>query len=163
MDKKFEKEWKKSDKKFLDYNKRNILINLLQAEEHAKAMQTISFIKGEGSCYLKHLLFVLGEVKEAINHSANVEPKNTKIFEKLMKEMEEFFDKVENNKANFTKKDLINLTRKWRKTVEQTMPIYKTFTCKCLHAIPYIKILLIFLFGILFGFILYKIFIFLGI
>jgi glycyl-tRNA synthetase beta subunit len=160
---KLKEKWKKSDKRFLDYNKRNILINLLQAEAHAQAMQTISFIKGEGSCFLKHLAFVLGEVKEAINHSANVEPENMKTFEKLSKEIEEFFDKVESGKHNYHKRDLLNLVRKWRKEVEQTMPMYKTFYCKCFHGIPYLKILIIFLFGIIFGYFIFKLFLFLGI
>ena len=144
-------ELKVSDRRFLNYNKRNILMNLLQAEQHARDMQTISFIKGEGSCFLKHLLFVKGEVEEAINASSSIEPQSLKVFEKLKLELDNFFSKIETGRHRYTKRDLINLTRKWRKLVEQTTPWYKTFRCKCLHSIPYLKSLMYFVAGSLVG------------
>lgn len=149
---------KESDKKFLNFNKRNILVNLLQAENHARNMQTLNFKKGEGSCFLKHLLFVKGEVEEAMNATSHLEPKNFKIFEKIKEEMEEFFEEVESENHDYTKMDLINLVRKWRKLVESTTPWYKTFECKCLHSIPYFKTLLYFLSGIILASILNLIF-----
>lgn len=141
----------KIDRKFLNYNKRNILVNLLQAEQHARDMQTLSFIKGEGSCYLKHLLFVKGEIEEAINACVNLKLKEVKVFEKIKKELDRFINKVESNIHNYHKKDLINLVRKWRKEVEKTIPYYQTFNCKCLHSIPYIKTLIYFLAGFAFA------------
>jgi hypothetical protein len=145
--------FEKTDKKFLNYNKRNILINLLQAEQHARDMQTLNFIKGEGSCYLKHLLFVKGEIEEAINACTNLKlKKEIKVFEKLKRELEKFIDRIESNKHNYHKIDLINLVRRWRKEVEKTIPYYQTFNCKCLHSIPYIKTLLYFLAGFIFAY-----------
>ena len=146
---------KSKDKEFYKYNIRNILTNLLQAEEHAKAMNTMSFIKGEGSCFLKHLLFVRGELKELISHSQSINEFKP-IYEKLLKQIENFFDKVEKGKK-FTKKDLILFVRKMRKEFEKSHPIYSTFSCACLHAIPYLKILLLFLLGTSFGILLVKI------
>ena len=146
--------FKKTDKKFLRYNKRNIIINLLQAEQHARDMQTLSFIKGEGSCYLKHILFVKGEVEEAINACANLKLPELKIFQKLKKEIEKFVEKIERNEHNYHKVDLINLVRKWRKQVETMTPWYQTFNCKCLHTIPYIKLLSYFLAGTVFAYLL---------
>lgn len=154
---------KNADEKFLKYNKRNILTNLLQAEEHAKAMNTFTFIEGEGSCFLKHLLFVRGELSEIIAHSRSVKEssKNIRIYEKLLNEIEKFIDKAESGKK-YTKRDLLLKVRKWRKEFEKTCHAYQTFKCACLHAIPYIKILLIFLAGIAFGFVLHIVFRFLG-
>jgi len=146
---------KQVDRKFFRYNVRNILTNLLQAEEHARDMQTMNFVTGEGSCYLKHLLFVRGEVEEAMNDCASLGlKKEGKIFEKIKREMDEFFEKVETNNHNYHKADLINIVRKWRKEVESTAPWYQTFYCKCLHSIPYIKTLLYFLIGMTFAFLL---------
>jgi hypothetical protein len=144
---------KQADKKFFRYNIRNILTNLLQAEQHARDMQTISFVKGEGSCYLKHLLFVKGEVEEVINVCSNLNIP-TKPFEKLKGEMDRFFERVEMNKYKYRKKDLINLVRRWRKQVESMAPWYQTFNCKCIHSIPYIKSLSYFLAGLVFAYLL---------
>jgi hypothetical protein len=152
------------DEKFLKYNKRNILTNLLQAEEHAKAMNTLSFIKGEGSCFLKHLLFVRGELSEIIAHSQAVgeASENVKIYEKIRSEIEKFLDKAESPRHRHTKRDLLMMVRKWRKEFEKTCSAYQTFNCACLHAIPYLKILLIFLAGVGFGFLLHILFKLLG-
>jgi len=150
----------KREKKFYNYNIRNILTNLLQAEEHAKAMNTINFIEGEGSCYLKHLLFVRGELSELISHSTALE-KSSKTYERLLKKIENFLDKVESG-AKFTKRELILFVREIRKEIEKEHKPYATFNCACLHAIPYLKILLIFLAGTGFGLTLYFIFKFIG-
>ncbi len=150
------------DKKFLSYNKKNCLTNFLQAENHIKAMNTPSFIEGEGSCVLKHLIFIRGELEEAIAHASRIEPKNVKIFKILYEEIENFLERVEKG-HNYKKGYLLNLVRSWRKKLELTMPFYQTFNCKCLHLIPYTKIFLIFLSGILFSYVLFKIFIILGV
>lgn len=148
------KEKFRKDEEFLAYNKRNCLINLLQAENHIKAMNTLNFIKGEGSCVLKHLLFVKGELNEAISHASKIEPRSVKTFEKLHNKIENFFQKIE-KKHNYKKRDLLILVRGWRKELEKTMPFYQTFNCKCLHFIPYAKILFVFLSGILFAYFLF--------
>jgi hypothetical protein len=153
---------KVKDKEFLAYNKRNCLTNLLQAENHIKAMNTLNFIKGEGSCVLKHLLFVRGELNEAISHASRVEPKNVKTFEKLYRQIENFLKKIE-KKHEYKKRDLLVLVRGWRKELEATMPFYQTFRCKCLHFIPYAKVLLIFLSGIFFAYFLFKLFVGFGV
>ena len=150
----------KREKKFYNYNIRNILTNLLQAEEHAKAMNTINFIEGEGSCYLKHLLFVRGELSEIISHSHALK-KSAKTYENLLDKLEKFLDKVE-NAGKFTKRELILFVREMRKEFEKQNKSYTTFNCACLHAIPYLKILLIFLAGTGFGLSLYFLFKFLG-
>ncbi len=137
------------EKKFFKYNIRNILTNLLQAEEHAKAMNTLSFVEGEGSCYLKHLLFVRGELSEIISHSSALK-KPVKKYEKLLNKIEKFLDKVENGKK-FTKKELIIFVRNLRSEFEKEHKVYATFNCSCLHAIPYLKVLLIFISGIVFS------------
>ncbi len=144
------------EKKFLRYNIRNILTNLLQAEEHAKAMNTMSFIEGEGSCYLKHLLFVRGELSEIISHSSTLK-KSSKDYEKLLQKIEKFLDRVEAGKR-FTKRDLILFVRELRKEFEKKHRVYATFSCACLHAIPYLKVLLIFLSGIAFSWIMFMLF-----
>lgn len=144
------------EKKFFKYNVRNILTNLLQAEEHAKAMNTMSFIEGEGSCYLKHLLFVRGELSEIISHSHALK-KSTKSYEKLLNKLDKFLDKVESGKK-FTKKELILFVRELRKEFEKEHRAYATFNCSCLHAIPYLKVLLIFLSGIVFSGVMFLVF-----
>ena len=141
--------------KFLEYNKRNMLENLLQAEEHSRAINTLKFMEGEFSCFFKHILFVHGEVKEAMAHTTN--PKEFKIFEKIEREIRSFLEEIETGKKEYTKKQLIDLVRKWRKEIEKTIPVYQTFKCKCLHFIPYLKIAIIFLGGSLFNFILWSI------
>ncbi len=142
----------KKEEKFYRYNVRNILTNLLQAEEHAKAMNTLSFIEGEGSCFLKHLLFVRGELSEIISHSSATgkASETIKTYEKLLKKVEKFLDNVEKGKR-FTKRELIFFVRELRKAVEKENRAYSTFNCACLHAIPYLKILLIFVAGTCFG------------
>ena len=149
------------DKKFLSYNKRNCLVNLLQAEQHIKNINTLNFTKGEGACILKHLMLVKGEVEEAIAHALEIEPENVKIFEELNEKIGSFLDRVE-KRYEYTKRDLLCLVRGWRKELEKTMPFYQTFNCKCLHYIPQLKIFLSFLAGILFSYILSKLFTVIG-
>jgi len=138
------KERKEKDREFLRYNKRNVLTNLLQAEEHIKAMNTLSFIEGEGSCVLKHLLLVRGELSEAIAHSKDAVERET--FGKILRSLEVFLENVERGKT-FKKYELLSIVRGWRKEFEQTCDSYLTFACKCLHAIPYVKIALVFALG----------------
>ncbi len=157
-----EKEHANSDRKFLAYNKRNVLTNLLQAEEHIKAMNTLSFIRGEGSCVLKHLLVVRGELAEAISHASSL-GEDTKIYEKLKDEIESFLDGIEAKPNSFTKRDLLNKVRGWRKEFEQTSTAYLTFRCKCLHAIPYLKLLFGFTSGVALGILLHKFLLMLGV
>jgi len=138
--KKYEK-----DKKFLNFNIRNILTDLLQAEYHATRMQTLSYIQGEGACMLKHLLHVRGELKEAMQHTKD--EKQFQHFNNAFMRLEEFLDEVETGRAKFTKKDLVDFIRSIRKEVEEVVPVYKTYYCKCLHSIPYLKVLVPFFLG----------------
>jgi|GEM_PF-2137734 len=157
-----EKRVAEGDKRFLSYNRRNVLTNLLQAEEHVKAMNTLNFIEGEGSCVLKHLLLVRGELAEAISHASSLGGE-TKIYEKLRDEIESFLDKVEAEPVSFTKRELLNKIRGWRKEFEQTSTAYQTFMCKCLHAIPYLKLLFLFALGIAVGVLVHKLLLLLGV
>lgn len=138
------------DLQFLKYNKKNCLINLLQMEKHIKAMNTMNFIEGEGSCTLKHGLIVRGEIDEATSHISSQlkgggvttdELGELPIFEKLGTEMDIFFKNIE-GKHDYHKVDLINLVRSWRKDIEKTMPTYQTFKCKCIEQVPYLKSLI---------------------
>lgn len=136
--------------KWVKFNQRNILENLLQAEDHTRHMQTLSWDQGEGACILKHIIFVRGELKELISHSSDL-GMDTSIYENVLNEIDEFLDKVEAGKIEFHKVDLIQMLRRWRKNVEKTMPHYRTFYCKCWHGVPYLKILFTFLLGVALG------------
>lgn len=64
------------EKYFLDYNRDNIFISLIQAEVHLRNIsEGSSFSRGHGNCVVKHLAEIEGEAGEAISHALVVEGK----------------------------------------------------------------------------------------
>lgn len=65
------------EKYYLDYNKDNIFINLIQSEDHFKYLGIYKFadpeVEGFANCIVKHLADAEGEASEAVSHSLVVE------------------------------------------------------------------------------------------
>jgi len=116
------------EKEFLEYNKDNILKNLLQAEHHALILKRKgkSYRPEHASCIAKHLAFAEAEAEEAIAHSLVVNPKDTDVYAQIA------------NDAYSIRKDILRTgdpeklylsLRKLRKTVEALSA--GTDTSKC--------------------------------
>lgn len=111
-------------KAFFEYNKENIYTNLIQAEDHARFADDLD----HAQCIIKHLMFVIGELKEMENHAKLVEPD-------IVDKVRELRDKVYNiykgivNKT-IDKKDLCNKIWNIRKEFEKIVPEFNTEKCE---------------------------------
>jgi len=84
------------EKEFLEYNKLNILANLIEIEDHLRNLQKYyNPSEGDASCIIKHGAMIYGELGEAISHSTIVNPKEVDIYKKLRNEIVDFIKKVE--------------------------------------------------------------------
>ena len=122
-------------KEFLEYNKDNILKNLLEAEHHAK-MLTSEIKGGHANCIIKHLLFIEGEAEEAINHSEIAEPKNVELFKMFRDLVYSLRKSIMRGKI----KDPFELSRKiWilRKVFESFNEEYDTTKCAGCEILTY--------------------------
>jgi len=112
------------ERNFLEYNEKNIIQNLLQAQTHA------SFIKEEYkpehlACISKHLLEARGELIEAIAHSSVVSPEKKSTYEKALNKVDKLIEDIKKGK-----KDIVDDIRNIRKDVESVSTYFKTSECR---------------------------------
>jgi hypothetical protein len=102
-----------SVREFLEYNKENILANLIEIEDHLRNLpKDYDPSKGEASCIIKHALMVYGEAGEGISHASEINPKEVDVFRKIRAEIKEFIESV---KRREEPEKLIIKVRKIRK------------------------------------------------
>jgi hypothetical protein len=103
-----------SVREFLEYNKENILANLIEIEDHLRNLpKYYDPSKGEASCVIKHALMVYGEAGEGISHASVVKPEEVEVFRKIRAEIKEFIESV---KRGEEPEKLIRKIREIRKT-----------------------------------------------
>lgn len=127
-----------------------ILANLLEAEDHARYLNTWNervARAGHGSCILKHMACSLGHVVELSERARGKERSSLKKVEKMLRN---FLEEAESGKE-YKKIELIEKIRSIRRELEESMPYYKTYDCACLHYIPFIKYFLPFVSGLILG------------
>jgi len=84
------------EKEFLEYNKLNILANLIEIEDHLRNLpKYYNPNEGDASCIIKHSAMIYGELGEAISHSAIVSPNEVEYYKKLRNEIVDFIKRVE--------------------------------------------------------------------
>jgi len=84
-----------SVREFLEYNKENILANLIEIEDHLRNLpKDYDPSKGEASCIIKHALMVYGEAGEGISHAAEIKPEEVDVFRKIRAEIKELIESV---------------------------------------------------------------------
>ena len=84
------------EKEFLEYNKLNILANLIEIEDHLRNLpKYYNPNEGDASCIIKHSAMIYGELGEAISHSAIVSPNEVEYYKKLRNEIVDFIKMVE--------------------------------------------------------------------
>jgi len=111
-------------KKFFDYNKENIYINLIQAEDHARYVKDLD----HAQCIIKHLLFVLGELKEMENHAKAVKPEIVDDIKQLRDKVYQVYRSIVNKTANVDQ--LANNIWLIRKEFEAIVPEFDTSKCE---------------------------------
>jgi len=84
------------EREFLEYNKLNILANLIEIEDHLRNLtKHYNPNEGDASCIIKHSAMVYGELGEAISHSTIVNPNEVEYYKKLRNEIVDFIKSVE--------------------------------------------------------------------
>jgi hypothetical protein len=84
------------EKEFLEYNKLNILANLIEIEDHLRNLpRYYNPFEGDASCIIKHSAMIYGELGEAISHSTIVNQKEVEYYKKLRNEIVDFIKRVE--------------------------------------------------------------------
>jgi hypothetical protein len=102
-----------SVREFLEYNKENIIANLIEIEDHLRNLpKYYDPLKGEASCVIKHALMVYGEAGEGISHAAEIKPEEVEVFRKIRAEIKELIEDV---KRREDPEKLIVKVRKIRK------------------------------------------------
>ena len=109
---------------FLEYNKDNIFKNLIQAEDHLKNLSEPGF----NQCALKHLLFVEGELEEAVTHSLVVAPKKHDNYKSLVSKVK--YIRKEIQKGNADPKKTSMQVRNIRRDFEKFNRDFDTAECK---------------------------------
>jgi len=117
------------ESQFLEYNEKNIIQNLLQAQTHATYIRK-NFKPEHLACISKHLLEVRGELMEAIAHSSVAKPEKKEIYEKALLRVEKLIEDIKKGK-----KDLIDDIRSIRKEVEKASDYFNTSLCKTCSAV----------------------------
>ena len=111
-------------KQFLEYNKENIYTNLLQAEDHARYVEDL----GHAQCLIKHLRFIIGELKEMENHAGIVMPEIVDEITDLRSKVEQLYKGIVNGTADI--KQLANNIWLIRKEFEAIVPEFDTNRCE---------------------------------
>ncbi len=105
------------DKEFIEWNKLNIMANLLQAEDHLALITSRESLPSEhGACVIKHLSNVYGELMEASKHCNIAEPNNCDVYKTIAKEVGKLVLKFK--REGFNDKS-VHEVRKIRKEFEQ--------------------------------------------
>ena len=111
-------------KAFFDYNKENIYTNLIQAEDHARFADDLD----HAQCIVKHLMFVIGELKEMENHAKVVNPDIVDKIRELRDEVYGIYKGIINKTIDV--KDLCNKIWNIRKKFEKIVPEFNTDKCE---------------------------------
>ncbi len=119
-----------SEAKFLEYNKDNIFISLVQAEGHFRNLESGFAGRGEFlSCVSKHLAYAEGEAEEAVSHSLLVEgPTRSQEYAKLRNDLRELRKKIQAGAVG--PEDGIREVRKIRAMFERLNPPFDTSQCR---------------------------------
>jgi len=127
-------------KEFLEWNKDNIFINLIQAEDHLRNVASDNPTPAFLNCSVKHLAYVEGEADEAVSHSLMLEG------DRASKEFAKFRDSTRNLRRAIMKGSIsspskaIEEVRKLRAQFEYFNPEYDVSKCaSCGAAAPLLK------------------------
>jgi len=109
--------------RFFEYNKENIYMNLLQAEDHARFTEDLD----HAQCLLKHLLFVLGELKEMEQHASVVKPEIVEKVKELRNRVYDLYRRIREKQIQPSEiaREIWNL----RKEFESIVPEFDTNRC----------------------------------
>lgn len=111
-------------KMFFDYNKENIYMNLIQAEDHAKYASDLDHVQ----CIIKHLMFVLAELKEMQNHARIVRPEVIDDIVKLRDKVYNLYKEIASKQVNV--KELPYQIWALRKEFEKIFDEFNTNKCE---------------------------------
>jgi len=111
---------------FLKFNIRNILTNAIQAEDHLRYVRISR--PEHHSCVQKHLLFIRGELGEAISHASVVKPDLVPKFKELLAKTEIILNEFE--KGIKDPSEAIIKIRELRRDVESIFKPYDTSKCE---------------------------------
>jgi len=114
------------EKYFLKFNLRNILANAIQAEDHCRYIKDSR--PEHHSCVQKHLLFIRGELGEAISHASVVSPELVPKFKEILAYTERVLDEFEQGIKDPS--EAIVKIRKIRRKTEEIFKPYDTSECK---------------------------------
>ena len=114
----------KPEEYFLEYNKDNIFKNLIQCEDHLKNLNEPGF----NQCALKHLLFVEGELEEAVTHSLVVIPEKHDKYKSLVSKVRDIRKEVQEGNADPKKTSM--QVRNLRRDFEKFNKDFDTAECK---------------------------------
>ncbi|MCL6578412.1 MAG: hypothetical protein K6T73_03385 [Candidatus Bathyarchaeota archaeon] len=127
-------------KEFLAWNKDNIFINLIQAEDHLRNVSSSLPNPEFLNCVVKHLAYVEGEADEAVSHALILEgPRASKEFAKLRDAVRELRLRIMSGKLSSPEQG-IEEVRKLRAQFEYYNPEYDVSKCSsCGAAAPLLK------------------------
>jgi len=127
-------------KEFLEWNKDNIFINLIQAEDHLRNVASNSPTPEFLNCVVKHLAYVEGEADEAVSHALILEGERaSKEFAKLRDEVRKLRKAIMKGVVNSSEK-AIEEVRKLRGIFEYFNPEFDVSKCaSCGAAAPLLK------------------------
>lgn len=127
-------------KEFLEWNKDNIFINLIQAEDHLRNVASESPTPEFLNCVVKHLAYAEGEADEAVSHSLILEGQlASREFAKLRDEIRKLRKLIQKGALSSPEK-AIEEVRKIRGQFEYFNPEYDVSKCgSCGAAAPLLK------------------------
>jgi len=111
---------------FMDFNIRNILTNLHQAEDHYRNLSEDSDELGHKSCITKHVMMASGESGEGISHASVVNPSLVGNFREIKNNSDKFVSEM----GELDNREGIREIRRIRKIAEKLDPNYDTSRCK---------------------------------
>jgi len=112
---------------FLDWNKENIFINLVQAEDHVRHSTEL---RGEhASCILKHLAYVAGEADEAVSHALELgDAEQSRKFREISASARELMRRV--REGSLSEEEAILSIRELRKKLSELAEEFNTEYCE---------------------------------
>lgn len=119
-----------SESKFLDYNRDNIFISLVQAEGHFRNLESGAAGRGEFmSCISKHLAYAEGEAEEAVSHSLIVEgSERSRDYATIREEARTLRKRIQG--GGVTAEEGIREIRRIRSLFERVNPHFDTGKCR---------------------------------
>lgn len=110
--------------KWARWNERNILTNLIQAEEHARYIDEDVMDPEHLACISKHLLNVRGELGELMTHTENDEERE--VVEDVILQLEHKIQTIQNEGNTISIDEIKHI----RKQLEPTMNVFDTSQCR---------------------------------